>query len=153
MATLLDTYQACKAGFENEALGSAPGPAELLRRQEIMYRICVLDTCQMFVKAAPESVDVGILVQHYQIVDAYFHNLTLERKYGINPDGDIKKQRETAFNNLCLIIQDYRKRFGSFAPGNDPGCYRKTISGVIQTVLPVWIQYRQTYLEIKKEAA
>jgi len=153
MPTLLESYQAKKAGFESGLEAAMPGPDQIWRQQELLYRLEVLEACQMFVKTAPSSTDVGALIPHYQMVDAYLLNLSMERKYGQNPADEIKKQRDTAYNNLLLVFQDYRKRFGSFNPGNDAGCYRKTIAAVIQTVLPVWIQYRQTYIEIKKEAA
>jgi len=153
MATMLETYQAQKGSFDNSIQIALPGPEQIWRQQEVLYRIEVLETCQMFVKTAPNSVDVSLLVAHYQMVDAYVQNLTLERKYGVNSGDEMKKQRDTAYGSLNQVIEGYRKSFGSFSPGNDAGCYRKAIARVIQTVLPVWIQYRQTYTEIKKEAA
>ena len=107
----------------------------------------------MFVKAAPQSADTKDLFWHYQMVDAYIQNLSLERRYAMDASENLQKQRETARGNLLRVIQDYRNRFTSFAPGNDASCYRETVAKVIQTVLPVWLQYRQTYTEIKKEAA
>ena len=153
MATMLECYQAQKINFDNGTRIAMPDPAQIWRQQELLYRIEVLEACQMFVKTAPNSADLNILVSHYQMVDAYIHNLTLERRYGMNSNDETKKQRDTAFNSLSLVIESYRKHFGSFTPDNDIGCYRKTITSVIQTVLPVWIQYRQTYIEIKKETA
>ena len=144
MATLLETYIDLKNSFDNEA-----GPNQIWEQQELLYRISVLETCQRFVKTAPHSANPKELLGHYQMLDAYLHNLTLERRFGTRND---KKQCDTAHGNLLQVIQDYRKRFGSFAPGNDANCYRNTIASVIQTVLPVWTQYRQTYTEINKEA-
>ena len=152
MATMLETYQEQKSKFDNSIQTVAPDPEQVWRQQEILYRIEVLETCQMFVKSAPDSVDIKPLVTHYQMVDAFVQNLTLERRYGVNSGDEAKKQCDTAYGSLIQVIEGYRKGFGSFAPGNDSGCYRKAIAGVIQTVLPVWIQYRQTYTEIKKEA-
>jgi hypothetical protein len=97
---------------------------------------------------APHSTEPPELLGHYQMFDAYIHNLTLERRFG---KSIIERLCETAHGNLLQIIQDYRKRFSSFAPGNDAGCYKAAIANILQTVLPVWIQYRQTYTEIKKE--
>jgi len=151
MPTILESYQAGKNSFDTGIQTAAPSPAQIWVQQETIYRIEVLETCQMFAKTAPQSVDAQILVSHYQMVDAYIQNLTSERRYGTSANDEIKKQRETAYNNLLRVIQDYRARFGSFTPGGDTGCYRKTISKVIQTILPVWIQYRQTYIEISRE--
>jgi len=152
MATMLENYQALKNSFDNGMQTAMPGPEQIWRQQELLYRIEVLETCQMFVKTAPNTTDVNLLVAHYQMADAYIQNLTQERRCNMNSSEEIKKQRETAYGSLNQVIESYRKRFGSFAPGNDAGCYRKTIANVIHTVLPVWIQYRQTYIEIKKEA-
>lgn len=153
MATMLETYTTQKACFDNSLHVAAPGPAQIWQQQELLYRIEVLEACQMFVKTTPQSVDVKDLLWHYQMVDAFFQSLSVERRYCACSDDDARKRRETAHGNLLQVIADYRRRFGSFAPGNDAGCYKKTIANVIQTVLPVWVQYRQTYIEITKEAA
>ena len=153
MATMLECYVTEKNRFDDGTRTAMPSPALIWRQQELLYRIEVLEACQMFVRSAPQSENPNDLYWHYQIVDAYFQNLTLERRYGTDADENLKKQRETAHGNLLRVIQDYRKRLGSFAPGTDAGCYKKTITSVIQTVLPVWVQYRQTYIEITKEAA
>ena len=153
MATLLENYKASKDSFENGLQVAKPGPAQIWMYQEFLYRIEVLEVCQMFVKTAPEGTDIKTLCVHYQMVDAYFQNLTMERRSGACSAESVQKQRDTAHGNLLRVIQDYRKRFGSFAPGNDADCYRKIIANVIQTVLPVWVQYRQTYIELTKEAA
>jgi len=151
MPTILESYQAGKYSFDAGIQAAMPAPAQIWVQQETIYRIEVLETCQMFAKTAPQSVDAQVLMPHYQMVDAYMQNLTLERRYGMSVNDVIKKQRETAYNNLLRVIQDYRARFGSFSPGGDTGCYRKTIANVIQTILPVWIQYRQTFIEINRE--
>jgi hypothetical protein len=152
MATMIEVYQARKSAFDAGMRAAKPGPAQIWRHQELLYRIVVLETCQMFVNAAPESVDVRTLFSHYQMVDAYVQNLVQERRGGPVSDQGAQSQRDAAHVSLCKIIQDYRSRFSSFAPGNDPGRYRAAISNVMQTVLPAWLQYRQTYIEIKKEA-
>jgi hypothetical protein len=153
MATMLETYTSYKAGFESRMRAAMPGPAEVWRQQELLYRIEVLEACQTFVKTAPKSVEPGSLYWHYQMVDAYFHSLTTERRFGKCSDENRQKQRDTAHGNLLKVVQDYRSRFSSFAPGNDTDYYQKTISSIIQTILPVWIQYRQTFIEITKEAS
>ena len=152
MATLLESYTTSKNSFDADIQAAIPKPMQVLHQQEVLYRISVLEGCQMFAKAAPRSVDVKCLLWHYQMLDAYFQNLTMERKYGLGTGEDVQKRRDAAQGNLLNVIADYRKRFSSFSPGNDEGCYKKTITSVIQTVLPAWIQYRQTYVEIAKEA-
>jgi hypothetical protein len=152
MATMLESYIAQKNGFDAGVQVSMPGPGDILRQQELLYRVEVLEACQIFVKTAPRGADTNELCWHYQIVDAYLHNLALERRLGAAADERLLKQRDSAHGNLLRVIQDYRKRFGSFTPGSDSDAYQKAIKNVIQTVLPVWIQYRQTFTEIPKEA-
>ena len=153
MATLLENYTVYKNGFDAGMQTAMPSPAQVWRQQELLYRIEVLEACQMFIKTAPDSADTKELLWHYQMVDAYFQNLTAERRFGGCANENLQKQRDTAHSNLLRVMQDYRKRFSSFSSGGDAGCYRKTIAAVIQTVLPVWVQYRQTCIEITKEAA
>ena len=153
MATLLEKYIERKNSFDGRMQAAMPSPDDVWQQQELLYRIEVLEACQMLGKAAPRSADPKDLCWHYQMADAYFQNLTLERRYGASADEKLKQQRETAHGSLLCVIQAYRKNFASFAPGNDADCYRKEITKVIQTVLAVWIQYRQTYVEIIREAA
>jgi hypothetical protein len=153
MATLLENFYERTKKLNNGMQTSLPGQADIWVQQELFYRIGVLETCQLYVKTAPMSTDAKELCWHYQMVDAFFQNLTLERRYGAETHEVLQKLRETAHGNLQKVIADYRRRFGSFSPGNDAECYRKTITNVIQTVLPAWLQYRQTYIEITKEAA
>ena len=68
-----------------------------------------------------------------------------ERQFGLPADEKVKKQRATALENLQLVITSFRRPFQSFAP-NTPEVYRETISKMITTVLPVWLQYRYTYI-------
>jgi hypothetical protein len=130
-----------------------PCPEEVSRQQEILYRIEVLESCQLFVKTTPLTAEPKALYWHYLMVDAYFRNLRTERCLAVHANEDVQKRRDTALGNLDRVIQDYQNRFKSFAPSGDADHYRKKITGVIQTVLSVWVQYRQTFIEISKEAA
>ena len=70
--------------------------------------------------------------------------------YGPNRSPDTQKEREAAQNNLGRVIEDYRKRFSSFAP-SAPESYSHEISKVVQTLLPAWLQFRNTFVPLKKE--
>ena len=155
MSTLLECYKTCKAIFDSELQSTIPDPSLIWQHQERLYRLEVLEVCCMFLKTAPLSTNVKDLHWHYQMVDAFFQGLTLERRYSVNTGEDAQKQRDTAYANLLKVIGDYRKRFSSFTPANDAGCYQKAITDVVHIVLPVWLQYRQTYIKIEtiKEAA
>jgi hypothetical protein len=153
MATILETYCNIKENMDSKMKSAKPGSAQIWLYQELLYRIEVLQVCQLFQRSAPESADPKALAPHYQMLNAYIENLTLERRFGANNGEDAQKVRDTALGNLRRVVEDYRKRLGSFAPGNDAGRYIKEVASVIQTVLPAWIQYRQACIEIKKEAA
>jgi hypothetical protein len=81
-------------------------------------------------------------------VDTYWENLKKERDLPASKKADVQKQRETALASLCSVIDDYRRRYGSYAP-QGPEQYQKDITNTISTVLPAWIQYRNTINEIK----
>jgi len=151
MATLLEKYWNMKISLDAGMKTAKPGPAQIWEYQELLYRIEVLQVCQMFLQSAPESVNTGDLLPHYQIMNAYIENLVLERRSAAECGDTAIKIRDTAYDNLRSIIDDYRKRFGSFSPGNDASRYGKEISMVCQTVLPAWVQYRQTCTYIKEE--
>ena len=151
MATILENYLGLKTTLDTGMTLAAFCPGQIWQYQELLYRIEVLQVCQMFQKSAPESADVKTIVPHYQMMDAYIQNLLQERQ---NIAGQDKQPTQTAYNSFFGVVQDYRKRFGSFAPGNDAGKYGKEIAAVIRAVLPAWIQYRETCVSIhQKEAA
>ena len=154
MAKLLDKYQAQKCTIEAGKQNAKLGPEQIWQYQELLYRISVLETFQMFDQSAPKSVDMKSLVLHYQMIDAYIQNLTQERRSGTSADENTQKQRDTAHSSLLRVIQDYRRRFGSFAPSTGIQ-YQTDIHNVIISVITVWIEYRNTFimLNTKKEAA
>lgn len=52
--------------------------------------------------------------------------------------------------NLERVIQDYRKRFSGFQPA-EPTTYQKEVSRVITTLLPAWLQFRNTFVPLKNK--
>ena len=151
MATILENYLNLKTTLDAGMHTAQFGPAQIWQYQELLYRIEVLQVCQMFLKSAPASTDGKMLCSHYQMMDAYIQNLLQERQ---NFMGQDKEPCQTAYNSFFGVVCDYRKRFGSFSPGNDAGKYGKEIAAVVRAVLPAWIQYRETCVAIPaKEAA
>lgn len=145
MATTLEQYYQTKQQLNAKIAEGKFTNDQLLGYQELMYRISVLESCMMFLKTAPVSTDTSILGFHYKVVDALFTCMLQERQFGLPADEKVKKQRATALENLHLVINSFRRPFQSFAP-NTPEVYRETISKMITTVLPVWLQYRYTYI-------
>ena len=145
MATTLEQYYQTKQQLNAKMAEGKFSNDQLLGYQELMYRISVLESCMMFLKTAPVSTDTSILGFHYKVVDALFTCMLQERQFGLPADEKVKKQRATALENLQLVVNSFRRPFQSFAP-NTPEVYRETISKMITTVLPVWLQYRYTYI-------
>ena len=96
-------------------------------------------------KTAPVGTDLMAMSFHYQVVDALFTCLLQERQFGIPADEKLKGQRTTALSNLQVVITSFRKQFQSFMP-TSPEAYRDTVSKMINTILPAWLQYRFTYI-------
>ena len=51
------------------------------------------------------------------------------------------------FHGAGKVALDGKKRFSSFVPGNGKQ-YKEAISNYIKTILPVWMQYRNMYINI-----
>lgn len=149
MATILEQYLQLKSDTRDEMKSCTLPCAKLLTYQEILYRISVLETCQAFCKTAPVTDDTRFLGYHYQIVDAYFCSLLSEHKIGWPVyDQLLKEKRKAASDSLAQIVQNCRKNFSSFKP-TSPELYKQSVTKLINTVLPAWIQYRETYISLK----
>ena len=149
MATWLNDYKNRKLSLEPLLQRGKMTVQELLVYQELLYRIQILETCQSLCKTAPVSVDMKELLGHYQLVDAVLHCAAKERKFGAPADEKGKAQRKTAGENLEKITMDCRKRFSSFQPSSQD-LYKRSISTLLSTVLPVWLQMRNAYTKIDK---
>lgn len=149
MATWLNDYKAYKETLSREFEGGAVTIGKVLQYQELLYRIDVLETCQMLYKTAPITMDMKSLVSHYQLIDAYLLSISRERRIGVPPDEKMKASRQTAASVLESTVADCRKRFSSFRAENEQ-MYKRSISTLLNTVLPVWLQLRNTYTPITK---
>ena len=130
MATWLSEYKNLKNEMEKQIGAGHASLEQLMLYQELLYRIEVLYASQAFCQTAPVTTDVAVLSGHYQLVDAYIQCLT-------------------ASETLEKVVLDCRKRFSSFTP-TDQNQYRKGVSILINTVLPVWLKLRNTYINISK---
>ena len=147
MATMLETYLRKREEIERCIAVQSAAPDSILLLQELNYRIDVLRTFQAFLKTAPITTDTRQLGYHYQLVNAYSGFLETERKFGASADGEMKKKRDTAAQTLSGVIADHRKRFSCFHATSDDQ-YRKEITGMINTILPAWVMYRNLYVQI-----
>ena len=145
--TLLERYWKVRLDFESRAKETMPEPSQLWAYQELVYRIGVLEVFRMFSKAAPFTDDMATLILHYHAVNGYIEHLRTERIcLSTNPEN--QKQMETALAGLTTVIDDYRRRYASYAPGG-PEQYAKDIANTISSILPAWVQYRNTIIELK----
>ena len=150
MATYLDEYRNRKLSFAPLLQAGKMTLGDTMVYQELLYRIQVLETCQMYLRSAPITREVPCLQGHYMMLDAYVQNLARERRYGPNRGPDTQKERDAAQVNLERVIQDYRKRFTGFQPA-EPEAYQKEIGRVITTLLPAWLQYRNAFVPLKNK--
>lgn len=106
MATVLENYYSIRTQVDTRiAQGGAPADA-VWWYGEVVYRIGVLETFQMFCQTAPLTTEAKVLQGHYQMLDAYIQSIALERRYGPNRGPDTQKEREAAQTNLGRVIQD-----------------------------------------------
>ena len=147
--SILTTYREKQADFNSRIAKHTMQPRENLVLQELNYRICVLETFQAFSKSAPMGMKVDDLSYHYQLVDAYIKSVLNERQFGAKTDADGKKRREMAHQSLEKVVQAGRKQFSSFSPSK-PEQYSQTVGKYINALLPVWMQYRDTYINLQE---
>ena len=150
--TMLEKYQ---LAFADIAKQISPAAIDAARTcQELLYRIEVLQVCQMFNATAPIGDDRQAMFKHYQMVDIYLANLVQERHNGLAAASEAEEARRgTVYQSLGNIVDDYRKCFRSFRP-ESPDQYKREIGKAIIAFLTVWIQMRNTYINIAtKETA
>ncbi len=147
MATILDQYREKQNEIRSKAAENSLMLEELLTMQELNYRICVLETFQTFCKSAPITMDTKAMGYHFQMVNAYVNFVLNERRFGPKADADGQKKRETALASFERVVQDGKKRFTSFSAGTNEQ-YKKSIGQYVNTILPVWMQYRNTYINL-----
>ena len=145
MATTLEQYNQMKQQLTAKIADSTMTGDQLLGYQELLYRISVLESCMNFVKTAPVTSDMKVMSFHYQVVEALFTCLIQERQFGVPANDALKKQRDTALQNLQTVVNSFRKQFQSFKPAT-PEAYRAAVTKMVNTILPAWLQYRFTYI-------
>ena len=71
MATVLENYYALRGELEQRMAQAPINAVDLWYYGEIVYRVGVLETCQMYLRSAPVSMNTPELLGHYQMMDAY----------------------------------------------------------------------------------
>ena len=145
MATILEQYRKRQNEIREQIAANSLPLDQMLIMQELNYRICVLETFESLCKSAPVTMDAKSMGFHFQLVDAYVRFTLNERKFGPKTDAEGQKKRETALQSFTRVAQDGRKRFSSFSASTQEQ-YKTCINNYIKTILPVWMQYRNTYI-------
>ena len=120
MATIVDAYRKIRDDMMEEAMAGVMTPEDLMQLQELMYRTNILETCMCLCKSAPVTTDVRVMGYHSKLADAYL---------------------------MRQVIQERRKRFSNFKAETEEQD-KKELLGMFNTVLPVWIQYRDCFTAI-----
>lgn len=147
MATILEQYRERQNDIRSQMASGKLPMEEIPVMQELNYRICVLETFEGFCKSAPVTMDKKAMGFHFQLVDAYVRFTLSERKFGLKTDADGQKKRETAHQSFEQVAMDGRKRFTSFNATTQEQ-YKNCMNNYIRTILPVWMQYRNTYINL-----
>jgi len=148
--TVLEEYRALRQDMETSMQEAIPSPGQLWAYQELLYRISVIEVLSRFFAAAPFTVDGNALLRHFQMLSGYLQHLIRERRYNDSASEKVQKMRQTSHENLCRIVQNHRARFQRYAP-HSMDQYQRDIGNVINTVLPAWLQYRNTLINIQSE--
>lgn len=148
MASVLDQYKLRQSAWDAQ-IGAGQLPLDVLPSvQELNYRIDVIATFQTFCKTAPVTTEGKALSFHYQLVDAYIQLLLGERKFGSRTDEAGMKRRQTAEESVQQVVKTNRKQFSSFKAGAADQ-YKGALCKLVNTFLPIWLQYRETYIHIQ----
>ena len=144
---LIEVYQDKEKEYGDLVIESEESLTKIADLQEIKYRISVLSTLRMFVDSAPITDNLKEIKFHFNITSKVVDMLLEERRFGRTVDENGQKQRETAESALKSVVRQNKKRFESFRPDTIT-TYSKLMQEYVSTVLPVWVQYRNTYIAV-----
>ena len=144
---LIEVYQDKEKEYADLLIDNEGSLTKIADLQEIKYRISVLSTLRMFVDSAPITDNLKEIKFHFNITSKVVDMLLEERRFGRTVDENGQKQRETAETALKNVVRQNKKRFENFKP-DSLATYAKLMQEYVSTVLPVWVQYRNTYIAV-----
>lgn len=147
MATILEQYYELGKKLQMSIDAKQFNNKDLPLVQELNYRIDVLKVFEIFCKTAPVTTNLAEIAYHYQMVNAHLCGLLTERRFGPKKNEEGQKRQRASYDALESVITEGKKRFSS-AKVNTSEQYKQDISQVIRTVLPAWVQYRNSFVEI-----
>lgn len=146
--TLLEEYLSLRESFRKQIAEEKFSVKNILLLQELNYRIGIIETFQNFCQTASATSDMNAISYHHQLVLAFIGKIVTERQLGEKPNAETAKRRETASDALSRVVSDCSARFAAFKPETDQQ-YKKALSAFVNTILPVWVQYRTSFVDIK----
>lgn len=147
MATILADYLARQDEFRCKVLDNSMPLEDMAGYQELNYRVDILESCKALTVSAPITTDVKKMGYHYQLTDAVLGAALTDHQVGPKTDAEGEKKRETAYKSVERVIKDGQRRFRSFKASKKEQ-YKETVTNYINAVIQVWIQYRNTYINI-----
>lgn len=145
--TALEFYQELLAELEKQALSRSLNPEEHWLYQELVYRSGVLCAIRFLAATAPRTMELEEVVPHFQAMDALVSHLLQERRFAAAQDPKEQAARETSHQSLSMLQRDYRRRFSAYHITGDEQ-YRNDVSKTIDALVHLWIQYRNTMMQI-----
>lgn len=147
---LIEQYQrSCKVLDEQLADGKC-SVKKIVEVQELKYRISSLSTLRSFGLSAPIDGTMEEINYHFRIFMKYLGFLLEERRMGKKTDESGQKKRETALDILQDVFETKRAEFEQYDFEEKPTTYAKFVNDVLGAMLPVWVQYRDTYIDVSK---
>lgn len=144
----LQDYLELRENFRKQIEEGTFPAKDMLILQELNYRIEILDTLKNFCRTAPISADMRVIGYHHKLVLAFVARIAGERKLGEKADTDTAQRRETAQNTLLQVVEDCSKRFAAFHAESGEQ-YKNALRAFVDTILPVWLQFRTSYVDIR----
>lgn len=145
--TIMEQYQKQVKELDEQLEAGTLPLSKMHILQELKYRISVMQSLRAFSKLAPKTLDKQKISYHYQITRTYLSLLVGGHPLGPNVDEEGMQRRETAEESLLRVVEDGVRKFKKFSFENEND-YRNKIIQHITAVLPIWAQYRDTYIKL-----
>lgn len=143
---MLQDYVERKNVIEDKMDG-ATAHKYMLELQELKYRIFVMETLKVFTDAVPDIND-GKAVKFYSgALSAFLRELPLDHAFAPKADDEGLQRRETAVEALQEVCDDACGKLKKYQPSAQD-LYKKEITKIIKPITTVWVQYRNTLIEV-----
>lgn len=143
----LEHYIEKRAELDEQIKANSLTLESLVVYQELNYRIDVLSSFKAFCKAAPLTTERAVMSYHYSLSRKLTEGIVREHQIGEKTDEVGKKKREAAQSALDRAISSGCRPFINYNPKKQEQ-YKSDYAAYINSILPLWIQYRNTYVNI-----